>query len=82
MQLLRHIALGLLALLPIYGSAGDALRPFDAGSYRAIVEAHRDRPFMLGFWSLDCPPCHRELAELGPLARGPSGRRAGAGFHR
>ncbi len=46
------------------------LRPFTPDSYNAILDAHAGRPFLLAFWSVDCPPCYRELEMLG---------RAGAG---
>lgn len=60
-----RLALWALALLPLWASAEDNLRPFDTTSYQSILAEHRDQPFVLAFWSLDCPPCHRELAELG-----------------
>lgn len=58
------IAIVALTLIPLWSAGGD-LRPFDTTSYASIVQAHRDQPFILGFWSLDCPPCLRELEGLG-----------------
>lgn len=43
------------------------LQPFEAGSYQTIVEARGDAPFVLAFWSIDCPPCFAELKMLGKL---------------
>lgn len=65
MRRLERLALGLLLPLSLCAHAGDGLRPFDSASYQAIAEEHHGQPFVLAFWSLDCPPCHRELAELG-----------------
>jgi len=51
-------------------AAEDAVRPFVSGSYAEILASRRDQPFLLVFWSLECPPCHEELAMLGELRRG------------
>ncbi len=50
--------------------AGPELRRFDSDSYQAIVEAHRGEPFLLVFWSLECPPCYKELQMLGEAGAG------------
>jgi len=50
-------------------SAEDAVRPFVSGSYAEILAARRDKPFLMVFWSLECPPCYEELAMLGELRR-------------
>lgn len=45
------------------------LQPYRPGSHTQLLQAHQGRPLLLVFWSLDCPPCRRELAMLGRLAR-------------
>jgi len=45
------------------------LKEFVPGSYQAIIDSRQGEAFILLFWSLDCPPCHRELAMLGQLAK-------------
>ena len=39
------------------------LKPFTSGSYSKIVSI-RSKPFILIFWSLDCPSCYKELEML------------------
>jgi thiol-disulfide isomerase/thioredoxin len=57
----------LLLLVSGSGAAGGALREFVPGSYQAILDARQGKPLILLFWSLDCPPCHRELSILGSM---------------
>lgn len=57
----------LLALSALPAGASE-LRAFGPQSYDQILEAHRGRPFVLVFWSVDCVPCLQELALLGTLA--------------
>ncbi len=45
------------------------LKPFESGSYRAIVDTRGTNPFVLVFWSIDCPPCYSELKMLGEVQR-------------
>lgn len=45
-------------------------RRFDANSYGTILEEHHGKPFLLVFWSLECPPCYRELEMLGAKGAG------------
>ena len=51
-------------------SAGPELRRFGTDSYQAVLEAHASEPFLLVFWSLECPPCYRELKKLGEMGAG------------
>lgn len=44
--------------------AAEPLKRFTTGSYETILQQHQDKPFVLVLWSLDCPPCHEELAML------------------
>lgn len=57
------------ALLPPAPGVAAAPQPFVAGSYARLLETHGDRPFVLSFWSVDCPPCYRELALWGEHRR-------------
>jgi len=44
--------------------AAGPLKIFTTGSYQAILQQYQEQPFVLVLWSLDCPPCHEELAML------------------
>lgn len=44
-------------------------RPFVPGSLSKILAARQGRPFLLILWSLDCPPCRRELDLLAKTRR-------------
>ncbi len=46
------------------GPAWAAPLPFTDGSFGTIVRAHQGKPFVLVFWSVDCPPCIKELGTL------------------
>jgi hypothetical protein len=46
--------------------AGD-LRTFVKGSYQEILNENKDQPFLMVLWSVDCPPCHKEMAMLGGM---------------
>ncbi len=48
----------------VTAQAVEPLKRFTTGSYQAILQHYQDRPFVLVLWSLDCPPCHEELAML------------------
>jgi hypothetical protein len=37
------------------------------GTYQRIVQAHAGKPFVLALWSLECAPCHEDLALFGRL---------------
>ncbi|WP_051149712.1 TlpA family protein disulfide reductase [Methylohalobius crimeensis] len=55
------VVLLLTGLPPV---CANAPRLFSAGSMEEIRDRHR-APFLLILWSLDCPPCRRELKLLG-----------------
>lgn len=46
-----------------------APQPFVPGSYAQLIERQGGQPFVLSFWSLDCPPCYRELMLWGEQLR-------------
>lgn len=62
----KHPTLVLLALLWwVTPLSAQELGPFEGGTYQAILDARGERPFVLVFWSIDCPPCYGELKMLG-----------------
>ena len=50
-------------------TAGASLHAFTAGSLEKIQADYAGRPFLLVLWSLDCPPCRKELNLLGDLKK-------------
>lgn len=63
----KHTILGysvfILSLLTSLaaGATENATKAFIQGSFDKILVAKADKPFILSLWSLDCPPCIREL---------------------
>lgn len=55
----------LILLLPSLAMA--EFRPFVSGSIKEITDARNGQPFLLILWSVDCPPCLKELEEIGQL---------------
>lgn len=48
--------------------AADSLIPFVSGSMAEIKSSQKEKPLIVNFWSIDCPPCYKELSmwrELG-----------------
>jgi len=62
------LLLGLLAALP--AAAEDNFRPFTADSFAAIKERFAGEEFLVGLWSVDCPPCLVELDMMGEILAG------------
>jgi thiol-disulfide isomerase/thioredoxin len=63
----RHIiGMALLSLTIAFPAFAAELKPFERGSWNAVVTAHHGRPTAIHFWSVTCAPC---LAELGEWAR-------------
>lgn len=62
-----YIIVILLIIVNMSVSAEESLRPFLTGSYNEIIERHKQKTFVLVLWSVDCPPCHKELEMLGKL---------------
>ncbi len=59
---------GLLWLMYCYAEPLDP-RPFMPGSLSEILSARQGRPFLLILWSVDCPPCRKELDLLAKTHR-------------
>lgn len=43
------------------------LNPFSDESLKEIADARNGHPFLLVLWSIDCPPCLKELKHIGQL---------------
>lgn len=54
--------MALLLNAPVHAAPPQA---FVTGSYAQLLKQQSDKTFVLSFWSLDCPPCNRELALWG-----------------
>ncbi len=37
-------------------------KPFVSGSMAEIMTTQGEQPMIVSFWSIDCPPCYKELA--------------------
>ena len=59
------LLLTLLSALP--AAAQDNFRPFTVDSFAAIQERFAGREFLVGLWSVDCPPCLVELDMMGEI---------------
>lgn len=60
----RYIFLFLLLCSGVANSAMQDIGIFQPGSYAQLLTQQKNQSFMLVFWSLDCPPCYKELAML------------------
>lgn len=70
MQAIRTLLCGGLLGLLASGLAvaeEDHFKPFTADSFAAIKEQYAGQEFLLGLWSVDCPPCLVELDMMGQL---------------
>lgn len=66
-RLLRGIFL-VLALHAV-GARADAPKPFTSGTPAALQQRFAGKPYLLAFWSVDCPHCQGELALFARLLR-------------
>lgn len=48
-------------------AAADHFKPFTAESFEQIKSSFEGQEFLLGLWSVDCPPCLVELDFMGKL---------------
>lgn len=56
---------GLILLATTLPAAASQPLPFTAGSFSDIEKQYTGEPFLVVLWSLECPPCYKELALLG-----------------
>ena len=61
----RYLLLVILLMANVTLLQAEPMRDFVPGSYSNILAARQGKPFVLVIWSLDCLPCHKELAMLG-----------------
>lgn len=64
--------IGPALLLSVLPALAQGLKPFQTDSLAQITAAREGRPFLLLLWSLDCPPCLKELGQLQELAKTPA----------
>lgn len=69
MSLRTFIILVFLLLFAPAISAGEAIRPFVAGSLAKILAARQGKPFVLALWSVTCTHCPTELKALGKFRK-------------
>lgn len=62
-------AVGFLALGIGSAVAGSAPLPFESGSLQKILDSRVGKPFLLVMWSLECPPCRKEMDLLAEMRR-------------
>ncbi len=61
--------LAALALSIAPPSFATEIKPFDRGTLAEIVARHSGQPFIINYWSIDCPPCYKELTIWASLKR-------------
>jgi len=58
----------LLALMGLASAShGDSFKPFTTVTFAEIKQQYQNSEFLLGLWSVDCPPCLVELDLMGDL---------------
>lgn len=62
--MLKYGILFLLLCTSFVVTAEQPVKIFKTGTYAQLLEQRHNKPFMLVFWSLDCPPCYKELVML------------------
>lgn len=64
----NKIWLGLILLISCSISMADTnLKPFQSDSLDKIVKDRNGQGFIMVLWSIDCPPCFKELSQLQQL---------------
>ncbi len=64
--LLRVCIAGLIVIASS-SAAADNFKAFTVDSFQQIKESYTGQEFLLGLWSVDCPPCLVELKFMGEL---------------
>ena len=64
------IAILLALVMPATVPAAETeLKPFDRGSWQALMKAHAGRPTIVHFWGVTCGPCKVEMPQLGAFMK-------------
>jgi len=61
---MRKLILCCLFICQISLAETPALQQWQADSLTEVLKNHPQQPFLLVFWSLECPACYQELAAL------------------
>lgn len=64
---MKALLCAVAASLVAFAARADDARPFQPGTFQRIVQEHAGKPFVLALWSLECAPCHEDLALFGRL---------------
>lgn len=62
-----QLALSVLLLSNSFHTHADNFKAFTANSFEEIKALHQDQEFLIGLWSVDCPPCMVELQYMAKL---------------
>ncbi len=57
---MRYLA-GVVLFCIAQFAVADGIKPFVSGSMAQINTTQQQRPMIVSFWSIDCPPCYKEL---------------------
>lgn len=63
----RMLLISLLLGMMSQAAADDNFRPFTADSFAEIKAEFAGQEFLVGLWSVDCPPCLVELDLMGTI---------------
>ena len=63
------LAFILVSLFYCLSAQAEPPKPFYADSLKKIEANYRGQPFLLSIWSVNCPPCQKELALLSKLKK-------------
>ena len=61
----KIVWISLLLFLSANVIAQQPIKNFTSGSYEQIVNQYNKQSFVMVLWSIDCPPCYKELEMLG-----------------
>ena len=68
----KLLLIAMFGLSPIILSSivqAQQTQAFERGSLARIVDQHSGAPFVVSYWSIDCPPCFKELAMWSRLSQ-------------
>ena len=67
LRLVRTLIASALVGIASLAVADDNFKPFTADSFAEIKAEYSGQEFLLGLWSVDCPPCLVELDMMGTI---------------